>query len=310
MQTGPEGGPTAQNLGGPQTMFPACDGVYRFARDTTIFAEGASSLRFDIPASSTCANEAGQYTTFMGGLFAPTTPPATNGQELYVQFKARVDSGWLAPTNGNGRKLLVMEGSYPTCGSMTLVQENTFNVGYLKAYTDCGGNQMYSPAGSVTNSTQEEQGDFALTCLYGSTSGSNCLQYVPDQWTTFYYHMHINNWVPTTCTWSGGCTGGASLEAWAEVGSNPMKKWLSIPNYAFHCYSDNPCTLNAYDAMSRLTFEVYDTGHTVANGIAGHVWYDSLIISSQPIADPGIGGTTPPPPRTIWPGRHPRITSV
>ena len=286
MQTGAAGGPDSTNFGGAQTMFPDCNGVYRFARDTSVFAEGVSSLRFDIPGSATCANEAGQYSTFMGGFFAPTNPPGTNGKDLYVQFKAMVDSGWLAQTSGNGRKLIVMEGINPMCGTMTFVQENTFFRGILDSYTDCGGTTMYYPPGATSN-IEMEQGDFT-SCIYGSDYATNCLNYVPGKWMTFYYHIQLDGWSQTSCYWTNGCTGATVMEAWAAVDPNPLQKWLSIPDFTFKCDSqpNSSCTTNNNDAMSRLTFEVYDTGRNSANNINGTVWYDSIIISTQPISAP------------------------
>jgi len=300
MQTGSYEDPQASILGGPQTMFPDCGGTFRFARDTVVFAEGVSSLRFDIPGNVTCANEAGQYSNWMGGYWAPsplsgTTPVDAplifEGTDLYVQFKARVDSGWLANTSGNGRKLVVMEGIDPVCGTMTFVQENTYFRGFMDSYTDCGQTGMYTPAGASSN-IHMEQGDFP-NCIYGSTYAANCLMYVASQWMTFYYHIGLaGGWSSSSCYWTGGCTGAAVMEAWAAVDPNPLKKWLDIPNFTFKCHSSpNPCGTGPYDAMSRLTFEVYDTGNHTANNVPGTVWYDSVIISSQPI--PAPYGLTP-----------------
>lgn len=77
-------------------------------------------------------------------------------------------------------------------------------------------------------------------------------------------------------------------------GAVVMKKFIDYPNQNFQ--ADTPS-----QAFSQLLLLTYDSDRGQQDGVVdnAHVWFDELIVSTQPIAAPGGGGITSPPPVTV-----------
>jgi hypothetical protein len=262
---------------GPNNLFPAMDGQIHGALDTSTTASGAGSLKFTLPPSNG-ANAAGYWSTSLGANFGP-------GTTFYVQFRLRLSPEMLTPSNGGGGfKTVIFHYHGDTCGNV----EITTNNGYWRGFP-----QMYSQCGQDNFNTTLPGGDYLLQngadyqCHYQSPVSRTppCGYFQSNNWMTFYYQVTIGAWGQPN----------SSVQAWMAYDGQPLMQFINETNHTF--YENTAGDGSLYDSITLLP---YDTGRSSAASTE-YVWYDDLIISTQPIAapDPSAGAVRPSPPTQL-----------
>jgi len=131
-----------------------------------------------------------------------------------------------------------------------------------------------------------QQGDYH--CAYGMKyNTTDCFYFVPNEWLTFYYKFSIGTWGQPD----------SHIEIWVQrEGEAAYKKINDVPEIVIHC-NNEPCdqSPNKDAGFNNLMFTPYMTNLPKTAGLPGvtpKVWYDELIVSTQPIAAPAPSGTT------------------
>ncbi len=255
---------TASEMASGKNLFPAWDGQIRGKADTAIKASGTSSLRFEVPAFSS-ANTSGYSLWDMGKSFGP-------GSTFYVQFRERFSPAMLDTRfESDGWKQIIIHRAQTSCGNVELTTQNQWSRGFPIMYTDCGARSLQNNLGGGDYMLQ--QGDYE--CRYSSRP-AGCAMYKPNQWMTFAYRVQVGEWGTPT----------SSIQAWIGYEGEPLKQWINQSNFVLK-YGDSPA-----DAYSKIQLTPYQSKkkNTQDHPVA-YVWYDELIVSTQPIAGPD--GTTP-----------------
>jgi hypothetical protein len=161
-----------------------------------------------------------------------------------------------------------------------------------QGYKDCGANGFYTSTDLKTfRSTASgppywyQQGAYA--CQYPATGV--CLSLPSNTWITYYFKVHNGTWESSNST----------IEGWFATEGKPYVKWLNVSSgFSIGCNGASPCTSEVFN---NLTLTPYMTSLSVSASQPAYVWYDELIVSTQPIAAPrsqpaaaGGGDTTPP----------------
>jgi len=232
--------------------------------DTNIKASGKGSLRFNTPDPNgpEGAGVAGQFRQPFGADFG-------EGSTFYIRWRMRFSPEMLALTKentGGGRafKNMIAHRGGSTCAATELTFENTYFDGYPIWYTACGARRVENVLpGSIY---QRQQGDYA-TCQYPSNLGPTyCWHYSANEWITFYWKVRIGTWGENN----------SHLEAWAARGDGPFEK----------IFDKSDMRLTSSGDYNYLTLTPYMNGRA-SEGTPTHpqayVWYDELIVSSQPI---------------------------
>jgi hypothetical protein len=257
-------------------LYPAEDGTYQGVQDTVNKVDGAGSLKYVIRAGSVHphgTNPTGYWLQQFGPDGAGTK--FGEGSTLYMQFRLMVSPEMLnynwPSAGGEGWKVFIVWGPIPgpSCTGDQFVQENTYQTNVATAYTSCGSPPLYTNNGNPPMLI--EQGDY--NCSYGSgySTNPNCFTYPANTWITEYWVVHIGTYgQPDT-----------SFQAWIAPDGQPLKQFLNLPNFTFGDSSDHTAALQA------IILQPYFSG---ANGStstpAAAMWFDDLIISTQPIAPP------------------------
>ncbi len=262
-------------------LYPASDGTFQGVQDTVNKVDGTGSLKFGIRAGSVAphtANPAGYWLQQFGPDGAGTK--FGEGSTMYFQFRLMLSPEMLTyywpSAGGQGWKVFIAYGPIPgpSCTGDQFVQENTNQNNVATGYTSCG-----SP-GLTTSANPPyllEQGDY--NCSYSGSGPSayatnpNCFQYPASIWITEYWVVHIGTYgQPNT-----------SFQAWIAPDGQPLKQFINLPNFTFGDASNHSAALQA------IILQPYFSG---ANGStstpAAAMWFDDLIVSTQPIAAPSI----------------------
>ncbi|HJY82392.1 MAG TPA: hypothetical protein VKK81_15090 [Candidatus Binatia bacterium] len=261
-------------------LFPDGAGVFRASLDTTTKASGAGSLRFALPPPPTSgANIAGRWTL-------PTGWGMKFGQNstFYVQFRQRLSPEMLNNTWDSYWKAAIFHQDNLTCASIELTTINLYLTGVTNMYSDCGGKPMTTELDGMTWKDAsppylEQQGDYH--CQYGNLNQNDCFYYVPNEWLTFYYEVHIGTWNQPNST----------VRAWAAREGQPYKQFINVVNNLSLSCNTDPCDQSPGkdQGYNNVTLLPYMTGLNPNSGLAGvtsYDWYDELIISMQPIQAP------------------------
>ncbi len=277
---------------------PAADGVFYGAMDTAVKASGAGSLRFRLAAGNAFANIAGQW---LPGTNSLAMGGRTFGQnsEFYVQYRVRFSPEMfsnLAYWNSYWKQS-IFHMNLQSCGGIEITTNyRNYTSPTDKVpnfYTDCGqhgfgtdpatGKYKYSGAPPIT----QQQGDYNGLCNY--PDWSRCWKYSANEWITFYYHFKIGTWN----------VNNSRAEVWVSRPSSKngaYEKIIDIPDMIFTC--NNDCSATSSEGYNNITLTPYMTALSTPAPVDAYVWYDELIISTQPIAAPMSGGsaTVPQPP--------------
>jgi len=259
-------------------------GQYRARLDQSMKASGAGSLVFELPPPPHAgANIAGNwYTTGPTGMGAMFSENST----FYVQFRMRLSPEMLNNSWDSFWKTILFHYNTQTCGSIELATVNQYLSGRPFMYTDCGARHMTTTLDGSRPTMDTplllQQGDFK--CQYGQVNAQTCLFFVPNEWVTFYYKVHVGTWDQPN----------SMIEAWiSREGSSQYQQWIRVPNFSLSCNTD-PCSQQPGKSQgyNNLTITPYMTSLSPSSGKAGvvsRIWFDELIVSTQPIAAPGAG---------------------
>lgn len=259
-------------------------GAYRGSLDTAQKASGPGSLRFDLPPPPhSGANIAGSWmstTPIFGQTFS-------EGSTFYVQYRVRFSPEVFANTwpANNSWKIAIIHQGGASCAALELTGINRYRTDVAAFYTHCGANSLYTnPATGLFTKTTPllmQQGDYR--CEYGKTSADTCFILKPDQWLTFYYKVSIGAWGQPNST----------IDIYVHrQGETGYKQIIKMPNYTLTC-NRAPCDVapGKFTGFDNITLTPYMTGLPKDAGLPGvvsKVWYDELIVSTQPIAAPTL----------------------
>jgi len=272
-------------------------------RDTSTYVSGGSSMRFDIKPFVTQDGQDYYYQRFGCAVGVTCSSPTSFGANstFYIQFAFRADANWVNtfwPPYGNNQdtapKLMIVHpsdasGQPNTCTGTQTVLVNEHGWGIPTGYISCGAANLYSMPDGVANqgTPVSYQGGWTAPapftgyqCDYQSgnrPSTPNCFLFSPNTWYTVYYKISLG-------TISAGAA-PVSIEAYVGPYGQQLKKFINVTS---NLTIPLDTGLNRFNA---LTLTQYMTGKTASNNPAASVWYDELIISTQPI--PAPAGTTP-----------------
>jgi len=266
-------------------LYPASDGTYQGTMDTTIKTSGAGSLKFTIRAGSVhpfAPLPAGQWLANFGpsgcgtgGVPCPHSFGANS--TLYLQFRMRVDDPMLTfnwtTVSDTGWKTFIVFGPIPgpSCTNTQFVQENSYQHNIFFGYTSCGTPALVTNGGNTPYNYQQG----AYSCLYGTNTLTDptCFRYVSNTWITEYWKVTI------------GSLGTASthFEAWAGFPGQALQKFIDLPNFTFSTLAGG----SAGEGLQEILLTPYWSGASASTTTpAATMWFDELIISTQPIAAP------------------------
>lgn len=311
------------------------DGTTMAVLDTAVKASGNSSLKFTIPIIATNGpNNSGNYFLNFSDDFRTVFPchgeswggttcvQAGNGNDYYIQFRARFDPYYITNQYSGGGWKLAWIGNVAdkpgcreidaastglcssSCTDLELVMQNTFhyNVGPLGYYA-CPGHHYetdfyrlnYPNPGDI-NFQNEMPSPY---CLYPPATAKNCFRWQPNEWMTFQAHIHVDNprtFVDSRC---GGvlCRDYPSsyIEIWAAREGQPSQL---VTSKSFPIWAGTNASDQRY---GKIWLTAYDSGRcmdpdppcdTPDATQVSYVWFDEVIISDRKIADPSTG-TTP-----------------
>jgi hypothetical protein len=264
-------------------------------RDTSVFLSGGASQRYTWPQNDNTDNCCQDFIGFFGQ--GANNVKFGQNSDFYVQFAFRADATWTTrgwESDGSWPKLFNIHNEPAgTCDDTSLVGVNfrTYNV--LQVFTTCGGINLTTCSDGVAWATgcngeiYSQQGwtepspFTGYQCGYnsGSWNGPNCFNFVANTWYTLYFHVHVGTWG----------SNNSLMEGWIAPYGQQMKRWLTSHNLALRNGSNTP-------GFNSIALTQFMTAHSTGNGGSGinpgtNVWFDELIISSQPIAAPA--GQTP-----------------
>jgi len=274
-------------------------------RDTSVFISGGSSANFFIPAGAG-ENSTGNFWSFFGQgannkFFGQNTT-------FYVQYAFRADAAWTSTNwtqfGGSGQntapKLSIFHNSIAgSCAEEEITTHNHNGRDLPTIYTECGARSAvtgsdgatYNEGGPLLYFQQGWTVPAPFTgyqCEYnsGAFSGPNCFHFAPNQWYTIYFKIHVGTWGSPN----------SSIEAWIAPYGQQMTKWVNANNYILN--TENLCNASGTgpgslpcSGFNTLELTQFMTGKISGTGPAANVWYDELIISSQPI--PAPAGSNP-----------------
>lgn len=232
------------------------------ALDTAIKASGAGSMLVDIPP--TAGEGPGNIIVTLGKDFG-------EGSSLYLQWRQRFSPAMVdGALGGVGFKQFVLYDQSPS-GNVETYMLNQGYRGFPVIAAAMGRQQMQKRVNGATALMWNESG---VICSQSNLTG--CLKYHPNEWMTFYYEQHIGNWDQPNST----------VKAYMAREGQPLQQFIHF---------DKEWQFNLDDETSayrRIWLGPFSNGRE-ANGNypAAATWFDELIISTQPIADPFPGGT-------------------
>ncbi len=297
---------------------------YYVTRDTSIKADGASSMRFDIPA---------QHGADVGAWFTNFTDDLSfqvgEGDEVYIQWRERIDpnilnttyyqsngTGGLSTSKSGGNKLAVISAGDlatcslgvgdsskcpTTCWDFEVVVQNVNQSDMAQMYANCSGPYGYHPMyGHTTDFTaQNGVSGTGNGCVYPTYPRPPCVSLVGNEWLTFQVHIKVGHWD----MWD------STIQMWMAREGQPSLLLVDCsPTASDKCNEPNDGVGdvngwylntdhgNTYK-IGKVWLVPYHTGRSgnAAQGPATSVWYDDLIISRTKIPDPNPGVRPNPP---------------
>jgi hypothetical protein len=171
-------------------------------------------------------------------------------------------------------------------------------------YKDCGAEAMFTALDGRTENQNPpmllQQGDHQ--CQYGQTGSPPCWFYPTNTWITMYFKVHVGRFRQPDST----------IEAWYAVNGGPYRKWLNVTSgFTIYCNQDPPNACAPGSSFNNLTLTPYMTALSRPAPVTAYMWFDELIVSTQPIAAPGAAEIDNTPPATpgnlrlssLWPFR-------
>ena len=258
-----------------------CTGSQCYALDSSVKVSGASSLRFEVPSNSGADTSGSFRLNFQDDY----TEQVGEGEHVFVQYRHRVTSRMLSPFSGGGgwKLSIIGEGDQlanPTntssCTTLEMVIQSRAGDPWPTTYHGCG---LFDPWHEFFDGTQvrlQHQGP--PFCYFPDDPDSGCWEFLVDDWSTFQHGFGIGTW-DTASTW---------IRVWAanegEVSTLIADTEISEGTRYSYTLQDPEYSGGKY---GKVWFLPYNTGKSSAESHAvANVWYDDLIISRAPIADP------------------------
>jgi hypothetical protein len=279
-------------------LWPDGGGTVRGGLDTSLKASGNGSLRFNIPPPPHSGGDIAGRWMPSTGQGAPTYAFGGNkfslGDTFHLQYRTRMDQNYINnSTTGSWTKQwknIILHGGTASCSpiELTTIRKNTDNLVWA-IYDSCGRGigtgendlnfKLWNGAESLQNS------DF--DCLYnGPYAEPDCFLFTANEWMTFYWKVQIS---------SGWGVADGKIEVWVSTESSPSYRKLFEVNQ----WPSAGAGTAGYD---NLTLTTYMTNLPTTDGLAGitsRLWYDELIVSTQPINAPNSSVPLPPTNLTI-----------
>lgn len=258
------------------------------AFDGTMFAEGAGAVKMLV--------EAGSGPDSSGSFVLDFAPGIAPGETLFVQWRQRFNTAFLTSDFGGygWKQMLVHENtSTAGCSPSEVVVTSRYLDNFPIVYHAC--DIFHAPVenpvdGDIYEFNYQPGGD--NRCLYSWLEDGidhleptddldelACVGFLPDQWLTFQLAVHLVEW----CTNADyeSCPENSRLELTVTAEGGERIKTLDWP-IALRTTTDPATTV--YDS---LQFTPYHTNKDPGvSHPTGELWYDSVIISRGPIADP------------------------
>lgn len=276
---------TASRIYPPAGGAQLCTSGQCWALDTTIRSSGAGALRFEFPSSSP-ADASGAFRMNFRDDFGDQVGP---GEDLWVQYRQRFSpemmrafrtiSGHLAGFKqsivGLGDRVGMPPAPRCTAEELVFTQRTPYlGPGF---YSGCGFWDSMEFSDGIGIRLQAQGPPY---CYWPDDPDDGCFRYVANQWMTFGFHVRIGGW---------GVHPENRVEVWAAREGEPR---VLIFDSQFSHPDGYP--LHATDATSKIGKVWLTPYHTDKDPTESHptgwLWYDELIVSRQPIADPA-----PPP---------------
>jgi hypothetical protein len=257
-------------------------------------AEGGGAAKFFVPANTSCGGtDCAQGMS--GGMVLSFPRGFGQNSDFYFQFRQRWDAKYLSQNfNGEGWKQALIYQSGSPCSSLEIMLNNQSYRMYPQANTRCGsvGFEIGPPGDSSSAMTDPrlakptdwlyEQGanwsDKSYNCYRNATPKHalpNCAAYQPNNWMTFYCHVHVGTF---------GANNSVTA-CWVAYEGQPMNQYINMPAMIYDKNSQ------ASDKFQTIEFTNYDSRASGSKNEAAATWYDSFILSTEPI--PAPNGPTP-----------------
>jgi hypothetical protein len=272
--------------------------------DTTIKSSGTGSLRFTLRKGVTLSNIGGAWSKPLGRTFR-------SGDTIYVQWRQRISPEYVSNNRDywtSSIKQINIHGPSSTCQGAELTTVyyagGTTRDSMPSMYTNCGDGFNTDPTNNIlcgtvgancsgkiliqqgSSLTPSSNGN-GYNCEYQNTvagkgDGSGCFFPPASTWVTYYEKIKI------------GAFGGTdtAVDAYVAVNGGPYKQFQRASGIRFVSTLDNNFQLIRLETYMT---ELPKVGR--AAPVDAYVWYDELIVSTQPIAAPGLSGI--PAPRNL-----------
>lgn len=277
-------------------------------------ASGGGSLLFTIPSNS--GSSFGAYFTNFSDDFSVQFGV---GDDFYVQWRQRFSPELLdtiyyedyaaGDVQGGWKQVIIGEGDRAatniySCTDLEIVVNDGMQRGFAQMYHSCGAKDgqyegLAEPFGDYDFLLQNALRDPA--CSYHNPTSPPCVGYVPDRWMTFQVHVHVG----TPYDNDGEYKHDSTIQLWiADEGApstlvideRPMDPACAAQQTSqpgcqtgYDLFNDNP----AVRKYGQVWLLPYMTRKDPAQPHpTAYTWYDELIVSRQPIADPM--GVIPP----------------
>lgn len=262
----------------------------RAIRDTAVRASGNGSLRFTIPSNSGSDSSGSFFANFSSDLSVQFGA----NSEFYVQWRQRFSPEFITTqyTGGGGWKQIIIGTGdqpgkvYASCEATEVVLTNSYHRGFPIMYHSCTGSASHGPYDPFLEPFQaydfkQQNARPAPYCLYSQKDSSyfpsigNCFGYFPNEWMTFQVRIKTGPRVGDEYT-------NSYVTLWMAREGRPSEM---VINWGPYNLSAGPASEN--QRYGKVWLTPYNTSKSSAQSHpTAYTWYDELIISRNPIADP------------------------
>ncbi len=205
---------------------------------------------------------------------------------------------------------------FSSCTPIDIPTQNTEQRGLIQAYNSCTGSSSHQfayaafnrnyPSGTIDWGCNPDCSfqDARTTpfCLYSQQPGAggkglfppsgNCFGFFPNEWMTFKVKITLG---------SRGSNGVVGASPNDEFVNSNFSMWVAREGQAsqqvlnFGPYNSAAGSSTVDEKFGKIYLTPYHTEKDATQVHAeGYTWYDELIVSTADIADPGVGGQSPP----------------
>lgn len=284
------------------------DGPVAPAVDAGQRASGGGSLMFTIPSMS--GSSFGSYFLNFSDDFSVQFGV---GDDFYVQWRQRFSRELLETTyysnfaageeQGGWKQVIVGEGDRPgtniySCTDLEIVVNDGGQLGFPQIYHSCGAKDgqyegLQEPFGSYDFLLQNAIRDPG--CLYTDSTVPPCFGYVADEWMTFQMRVHIGTPYDNDRVYAHD----SIIQLWVAREGQPSELVIDYSPMDPECQAEQtsqPRCQTGYDLFNddpatRRYGQIWLLPYMTAKDPAqphptAYTWYDELIVSRNPIADP------------------------